>query len=107
MRLSLNKYRGVSLTETLISVSILLFASCTSIMLITSNSAKTTLIEHRVRLANVLDDRVNEFLLSGTFDSSSDGDMSFSEEAITDTDLHRYTATDSASGISISETVFG
>lgn len=98
--------RGVGLTETLLSMTILLFASFASISLLTSNSAKSTLLMQRTKIASQLDDRVNEFLISDNFDDSDLDGTSFAQQEASGSSLRTYTATDSVSGLTISNDVF-
>ncbi|AIT09887.1 hypothetical protein LO80_07840 [Candidatus Francisella endociliophora] len=106
MKRLIRKSQGVSLTETLISMTILLFASFASFSLLTSNAAKTNLIEQKVNLANQLDERVNEYLISNNFNDGSSGNTSFSQQSIEGTGLSEYSAIDSVSGLNVSQKAF-
>lgn len=77
------RYKGISLIETLIAVSMLIFISFVGIQLFSSNIIRSGLMAKRSDLVSELDNRVAEYRVSGTFDDSDMGDMTFSQVDVT------------------------
>lgn len=76
-------YRGVSLIETMIAVTILIFVSFVGLVLFSSNIIRSDLLSKRADLVDELDKRVVEYRISGTFDSTASSDMIFSQVDVT------------------------
>ena len=74
---------GVSLTELMIAVSVLLFVSYSALMLLGSSSLKSNLLSKRNHLASELDDRVKIYKLTSSFTQETVGNNTFSKEDIT------------------------
>lgn len=73
------KSRGFTILEVLISSALAMFLFFTIFYAIGNIISKAILIEKRVELADELDSRISDFMLTGQFDDSSTTNMSFSK----------------------------
>lgn len=83
------KQKGISIIETLIAVSILLFLFFAAFYTLGNILGGTVLTEKKVELVNELDDRVEDYMLTGDFDENASGDITFSREIEGTTEFFR------------------
>ncbi|WP_052399178.1 hypothetical protein [Candidatus Francisella endociliophora] len=75
--------KAASLIEVLIAVGVLIFVSFVFFYVLSGSLTKSTLLTKKSRLSNELNQRVSEYMLSNSFEDSSIGSFSFSQQDIT------------------------
>ena len=130
-----SKRSGMGLVEAMLATTVLLFVSYATLNVLSSGYSSSEYLSKKVTLADELDERVEEYILTGTFDTTSSGSFSFSEADITNEgnngqgngnsttygnpsggttggatnvayNLFKFTATDSVTSVSISHKAF-
>ena len=75
----MKKQKGYLLIEVLIAMSITMFLLFGALYVVGSILSGSALSEKRVELVDELDTRINNFVLSNSFNSDSLGDMTFNQ----------------------------
>ena len=73
----------MGLVEAMLATTVLLFVSYATLKVLSSGYSSSEYLSKKVALADQLNDRVEEYIITGTFDTSSSGGFSFSEVEIT------------------------
>lgn len=95
----LKRIKGISIIESLIAISILLFLFFAAFYTLGNILGGTVLTEKKTQLINALDFHVNDYMLTGNFDESASGDITFSRETIGSTEVFK--AYNVSSGLSV------
>ncbi|AXH30351.1 MULTISPECIES: hypothetical protein [Francisella] len=105
MRIKKHKYlQGISLIEAIISISIILFILTAFSLLISSTIINNTLADKKVELIDTLDQRIEDYSMLGSFDTTSSGSITFSQSDVNENpNLIRFEASNTAFDISISK----
>ncbi|AIT10291.1 hypothetical protein LO80_04985 [Candidatus Francisella endociliophora] len=90
--------KGVSLIEALISVAIMLFILFSMFLVFNSAILSSSVVDDKVNLYDQLNDRIDNYRLTGVFDNTSSGTITFSEQQLSDPELIRFTINDSSNG---------
>ncbi|AIT09313.1 hypothetical protein LO80_04575 [Candidatus Francisella endociliophora] len=98
--------KGISLIESVISIAIMLFIMTTFSLVISSTITTSTLADKKVRLTDALDERIDEYAILGTFNTSSSGSMTFSQfDVEEDPDLIKFEANNTDFNLQVSREV--
>lgn len=98
--------KGISLIESLISIAIMLFIMTTFALVISSTITTSTLADKKVKLTDALDEKIDEYSITGNFILSGSGDITFSQSDVEgDPDLIRFEANNTAFDIVVSREV--
>jgi type II secretory pathway pseudopilin PulG len=95
------KQQGITLVESIISMAILLFLLFAFFLIFNSTILSTSTLNKRVDMVSALDQRIDDYALTGNFDNTSSGSMVFSQEATDDPTTVKFTVT--GSGITVSK----
>ena len=99
------KQSGVSLIETVISSCIILFILSSSFLVFDSNMINSAVSQKRVELVNQLDKKINQYLLTGVFNTSSIGQSTFFYRKASSHKLVKFVAKDTASDVEVSKEI--
>lgn len=98
--------QGIALIESVISVAIMLFILTALSLVVSSTITTTTLADKKVTLIDTLDERIDEYSILGTFDTTTSGAIIFSQSNVDgEPDLIRFEANNSNFNISVSKEV--
>ena len=97
--------KGFTLVEVLIAAAMVGFLLFGALYVVGNILTGSALSEKRVELTDELDTRINQFVLNGTFDDSTSGNMTFSEGVSTNGVLE-FTGTNSAYNLTIVKNSF-
>lgn len=100
-----SKKYGLSLIETLISVALLLFTLFAMFLVFDSTVLSSNTVDKKVELSDALNDRVDDYNLTGVFDTSSLGSITFTQQQTNDPNIIRFTANEKNIDISISKDI--
>lgn len=78
-----NKIAGVGLVEVMVAVTLLLFVSYAVLKILSLGHSSSKHLSKKVELADHLDERVAEYILTGVFNNSVSEDFSFVSNEIT------------------------
>ena len=99
------RQKGITLVEMLISAAIVIFLLFTVFYTFGNILSESILIEKKVSLTNELDHRIKEYIISGEFDTSDDGDMSFNSLGVTN-NIAEFKATNNNYNLDIEQKTF-
>ncbi|KEI35284.1 hypothetical protein FRA_36c08520 [Francisella sp. W12-1067] len=97
--------KGFSLLEVLIASALVIFLLFAVFYAIGNLLSGSILAEKKVKLNSELDDRINHFFITGTFDDSTSGEMDFANSGESDSIL-TFTGTNSSYNISVTKRLF-
>ena len=100
------KIRGISLIESVISITIMLFSMTTFALVISSTITTSTLADKKIKLIDTLDEIIDEYSITGNFVPPSSSSMTFSQSDVEDNpDLVKFEANNSDFNLNISREV--
>lgn len=103
--LRLTNQQGISLIETTISSVILLFILSSSFLIISTTIGSSTVVDKKVELSQKLDSKVDRYLVTGEFKSSSTKSNEFKEVNLSNPKIIKFEAKDKDFNICISKEV--
>ncbi|MGQ4002669.1 hypothetical protein QIW31_06465 [Francisellaceae bacterium CB299] len=77
------KMAGMSIVEVILAVAMLLFVSYATLRVVSSGAISTGLLTKKVALVDQLSDRVSEYTILNSFDTTTSASTTFSESDIT------------------------
>ncbi|WP_236939867.1 type II secretion system protein [Francisella uliginis] len=100
------KNKGFTILEVLISSALAMFLFFAVFYTIGNIISKAVLIENKVELADELDDRVNDFMLTGAFDDSSLGNITFLKSLSPGASILEFVATNPDMSLTVTKRVY-
>lgn len=95
------KQRGITLVESMISIAILMFLLFAFFLVFNSTILSSSTLNKQVDMTSVLDQRIDDYVLTGSFNDTSSGSMVFSQKATDDPAIVKFTVT--GDGITVSK----
>ncbi|MED7788326.1 type II secretion system protein [Francisella sp. 19X1-34] len=98
--------KGFTILEVLISSALVMFLFFTIFYTIGNIISRAILIEKKVELADELDDRVSDFMLSGTFNDNSLGNITFSKSSDLGESIQEFVATNPDMELTVTQRIY-
>jgi hypothetical protein len=100
------KNKGFTILEVLISSALAMFLFFAVFYTIGNIISKAILMEKKVELVDELDNRVNDFMLTGTFDESAIGDITFSKSSNLGESIQEFIATNPDMALTATQRIY-
>lgn len=100
------KNKGFTILEVLISSALAMFLFFAIFYTVANIISKAVLIEKKVELADELDNRVCNFMLTGVFDDSSIGNITFSKSQNLGQSIEEFVATNPDMSLTVAKRVY-
>lgn len=100
-----HKQKGLSLIESVISSGVMLFVLSSVFLVINSTITTSVSIEKRTLLAEQLNRRIDNYILTGRFDTTSVENKDFSQSKSSNSKLAKFVGKDKEFGITVSKEV--
>lgn len=97
--------RGMSLIETIISSSILLFILSTSFLVINTTIGTTSVIEKKMQLSQNLDSKIDRYLITGKFNHAYNQSNEFKQVKSSNPKIAKFEAKNKDFNIKITKEV--
>jgi type II secretory pathway pseudopilin PulG len=100
-----SKQKGLSLIESIISSALILFILSASFLVINSTITTSFISEKKVLLAEQLDKKINQYVLTGRFNATTIANNTFSEVKSSNSKLAKFIGKNKDFGIIVSKEV--
>ncbi|APC92200.1 MULTISPECIES: type II secretion system protein [Francisella] len=100
-----SKQRGLSLVESIISAGLILFVLSSSFLVINAAVKTSVTVEKKVQLTQRLDKKIDQYILTGRFNTIAIGNSDFLQVKSSNSKLIKFVGVDKDFGIRISKEV--
>jgi type II secretory pathway pseudopilin PulG len=100
------RQQGITLVESMISIAILMFLLFAFFLVFNSTILSSSTLNKQVDMTSALDQRIDDYVLTGSFNDTSSGSMVFSQEATDDPAIVKFTVTGDGITVSKDKAVF-